>query len=79
MSQGGCPEGNPKWDPAIFDELVKEIDQGGRYWSVPLMQQWIKEHCQEDIPESTIWYHVTHLGYSHKSARPHPYPGDPAK
>ncbi len=32
MSKGGRPEGNPKWDISIFNELVTEIDKGG-YWS----------------------------------------------
>jgi transposase len=76
FSKGGRPEGNPKWDTKVFDALVKEIDKGGQYWSVPLMQAWIKEHKQQEIPESTIEYHLTLLKYSHKSARPHPYKGD---
>ena len=65
-----------KWDQSIFDDLVKEIDKGGRYWSIPLMQKWLKEHKKQDIPESTVWYHLNRLNYSHKSARPHPYRGD---
>jgi transposase len=79
MSKGGRPEGNPKWDASIFDDLVKEIDKGGRYWSVPLMVEWIKKHKHEDIPENTVWYHVTGLNYSYKSARPHPYKGSAEK
>ncbi len=79
MSKGGRPEGNPKWDTKIFDALAKEIDKGGRYWSVPLMQQWIKEHFKKDVPGNTVWYHVTNLDYSYKSARPHPYKGDALK
>ena len=79
MSKGGRPEGNPTWDRAIFDELIKEIDKGGRYWSVPLMHEWIKEKYKKEIPENTVWYHVTGLDYTYKSARPHPMQGDTAK
>jgi transposase len=79
MNNGGRPEGNPKWDPLIFDALTKELDKGGRYWSIPLMQQWIKEKFQKDIPANTVWYHVTGQDYSYKSARPHPYRGDAEK
>lgn len=79
MSKGGRPEGNPTWDTAIFDALTKEIDKGGRYWSVPLMQEWIKEKYHKEIPENTVWYHMTDLDYTYKSARPHPMKGDLAK
>lgn len=79
MSKGGRPEGNPTWDTAIFDALIKEIDKGGRYWSVPLMQEWITEKYEKEIPENTVWYHVTGLDYTYKSARPHPMKGDTAK
>jgi transposase len=76
MSKGGRPEGNPKWNTALFDNLVKEIDKGGRYWSIPLMVEWLKEHYKENVPENTVWYHLKRLNYSHKSARPHPYKGN---
>ena len=79
MSKGGRLEGNPKWDRSIFDALVHEIDRKKGYWSVPLMQQWIKHQYRQDIPENTVWYHVTGLNYSYKSARPHPYKGDREK
>ena len=75
-NKGGRPGGNPKWDAKIFDALTEEIDKGGRYWSVPIMQEWIKENYKKDIPENTVWYHVTGLDYSYKSARPHPYRGN---
>ena len=73
---GGRPHGNPKWDVSIFEDLGKEIEKGGKYWSVPLMVEWIKKKYQKDIPKNTVWYHVTDLDYSYKSARPHPYKGD---
>ncbi len=76
MPIGGRPEGNPKWKRAPFDELAKEIGKGGRYWSVPLMREWIKEKYKIEIPENTVWYHIRHLHYSFKSARPHPYQGN---
>lgn len=77
-SKGGRPEGNRVWDTAIFDDLTKEIDKGG-YWSVPRMQEWIKAHHQKEIPEQTVWYRVDKLGYSYKSARPHPTQGNKEK
>jgi transposase len=76
FSKGGRPEGNPVWDTSIFNALVAEIDKGGRYWSVPLMQEWITQNYQKEIPESTVWYHIRGLDYSCKSARPHPYQGE---
>lgn len=72
----GRQGGNPKWDTTIWGALTKEIDKGGRYWSVPLMQEWIKETYKKEIPENTVWYHVRDLHYSFKSARPHPYQGN---
>lgn len=79
MSKGGRPKGNHIWDDSIFDDLVKEVDKGGRYWSIPLMQDWLKEHKDKEVPESTVWYHLKRRNYSHKSARPHPYKGDKEK
>ncbi len=76
LSKGGRPKGNQRWDQTIFDDLVKEIDKGGRYWSIPLMVAWLQEHHKKEVPESTVWYHIDRLNYSHKSARPHPYKGD---
>ena len=67
------------WDTRIFDDLTKEIDKGGRYWSIPLMCAWIKDHKKTDIPENTVWYRMADLKYSYKSARPHPYKGDTEK
>ena len=75
LGAGGRPEGNPKWDAKPFEELAKEIDKGG-YWSIPRMQEWLTEHHQKDIPEQTVWYRMDQLGYSYKSARPHPMQGN---
>jgi transposase len=75
FSKGGRPEGNPKWNSAPFNALAKEIDNGG-YWSIPRMQEWLKEHHNLTIPEQTIWYRMDRLNYSYKSARPHPVKGD---
>ena len=77
-NKGGRPEGNPKWDTTLFDDLAKEIDKGG-YWSIPRMQEWLKEHHHKDIPEQTVWYRMDRLKYSYKSARPHPMQGNREK
>lgn len=74
LSAGGRPEGNPKWDASVFEDLAAEIDKGG-YWSIPRMQEWLREHHQKDIPEQTVWYRMHQLNYSYKSARPHPTEG----
>jgi len=74
--RSGRKEGNPKWDKQIFNELVKEIDSTEQYWSVPLMNAWIKENYKQDIPDTTILYHLNKLGYSYTSSRPHPYKGN---
>lgn len=79
MSMGGRPKGQTKWDGGIFEALVKEIDQGKKYWSIPLMQAWIKEKYTQDIPEQTVWYRLHRLKYSYKSARPHPFQGNAEK
>jgi transposase len=76
VSKGGRPEGNPKWNKKIFDDLVKEIDKQDKYWSVPIMMSWIKKKKGKDIPYNTVWYHMKDLNYSNKSARPHPYLGN---
>lgn len=74
-NKGGRPEGNPKWDAALFEVLAQEIDKGG-YWSIPKMQEWLRIHHQKDIPEQTVWYRMDKLDYSYKSARPHPAQGN---
>ena len=79
VSKGGRSEGNPKWNTKIFYDLVKEIDKQDRYWSVPIMMEWIKKKKKKDIPYNTVWYHLKNLNYSYKSARPHPYLGDRKK
>lgn len=77
-NKGGRPEGNPKWDKELFEDLAKEIDKGG-YWSVPRMQEWLKKKKKQDIPEQTVWYRMDQLSYSYKSARPHPVQGNKEK
>ena len=78
MSKGGRPEGNQIWAAKIFEDLAKEIDKGG-YWSIPRMQEWIKERHKKEIPEQTVWYRMDKLNYSYKGARPHPVQGDREK
>jgi hypothetical protein len=43
------------------------------------MQKWIYEEEKKDIPESTLCYRITQIGYSNKSSRPYPYKGDKEK
>lgn len=75
----GRPKGKEKWKNEIFEKLTKEIDKSDKYWSVRLMCKWIKKEEKEDVPESTVWYRVTQIGYSNKSSRPYPYKGDKEK
>lgn len=75
-NKGGRPEGNPKWDLAIWEALGKNIKTTGGYWSIPKMQEWITATYHQNIPEQTVWYHLDQLGFSYKSARPHPYQGN---
>ena len=77
--KAGRPRGKTKWDNNIFEKLTKEIDKADKYWSIPLMQDWLKEKEDTKIPLSTLWYRVTQLGYSHKSSRPYPYKGNKEK
>jgi transposase len=76
---GGRPKGSGLvWTDDCFTALGKEIDKGG-YWSIPRMQEWLREHHQKDIPEQTVWYRMDKLKYSYKSARPHPVQGNREK
>lgn len=77
-NKGGRPEGNPKWDAALFQALAGEITKGG-YWSIPRMQEWLTKHHAVNIPEQTVWYRMDQLNYSYKSARPHPMQGNREK
>ena len=77
-NKGGRPEGNPKWDTAIFTDLAKEVEKGG-YWSIPRMQEWLTKHKKKRVPEQTVWYRMDQLGYSYKSARPSPIGGSTEK
>lgn len=70
----GRPEGNPKWDSSVFNDLAREIDKGG-YWSIPKMQEWLAVEKRVNIPEQTVWYRMDQLHYSYKSARPRPMSG----
>ena len=73
---GGRPKGSARWSDDIFQRLVAAIDQEGGYWSIPRMQGWLKEHAEHIVPLVTIWYRVSALGYSYKSARPVPEKGN---
>jgi transposase len=78
-NNGGRKEGNPKWDQEIFENLVLEIQKQDKYWSIPLMIEWIHKQYKKTIPEQTIWYQLDKRGYSYKSSRPHPYLGNKEK
>ena len=65
--RSGREEGNPKWDKQIFNKLVEKIDSTEQYWSAPIMNQWIQENYKQDIPHTTILYHLNKLGYSYTS------------
>ena len=79
-NKGGRSEGNPKWDIQIFEDLKKEIHKQEKYWSIPKMVTWIIDNKKQEIPESTVWYHMTtSLHMSYKSARPHPLLGNRQK
>ena len=75
-NKGGRREGNPTWDSSIFMGLSEHLRTTGGYWSIPKMQEWIENKYKKAIPEQTVWYHLNKLGFSYKSARPHPYKGD---
>jgi len=74
--ESGRKNGNPKWDKKIFEDLFEKLDEMEEYWSVPKMQKWIKEEYKQDIPASTIEYHLHKSNYSWKTNRPSPYKGD---
>lgn len=79
-NKGGRLEGNPVWDSQIFDKLVAEIDKQDKYWSIPIMQEWILKNYKETVPEQTVWYRMNKMnGMSYKSSRSHPYKGDKEK
>jgi transposase len=77
-NKGGRPKGSTVWKDDMFTDLAKAIDTGG-YWSIPRMQEWLKEHKDTYIPEQTVWYRMDQLKYSYKSARPHPMQGNKEK
>lgn len=74
--KGGRPPGNLKWNQDWFDALARHIKETKEYWSLPKMSEWIKANYTAEIPENTIWYHITSLNLSYKSARPHPQKGN---
>ena len=76
---GGRPKGSKKWDDAPFRHLARAINNHDQYWSIPLMIKWLEEHEKITVPQSTVWYRMLQIGYSHKSSRPFPYKGDPEK
>jgi len=76
VSKGGRPDGNPKWDDAIFEALFAKLDVMEEFFSVPKMAAWIESEYGVNIPERTIHARLKVGGYSFKSSRPNPYKGD---
>ena len=79
VSRGGRPKGNLKWDKVIFERLAEEVRKSKKCWSLKIMQEWIERKDKKLVPITTIWYHMTILGFSYTSLRPHPYLGDKKK
>lgn len=75
IKRNGGNHNKSKINPEHLDALKAEIDQQDRYWSIPLMQAWLQEHCGISIPAETLRYQMSKR-YSYKSGRPAPDKGD---
>ena len=62
--QAGRKEGNPKYDDKIFEDLLETIRKDHFNWSVYQMKSHIRETFGLEIPESTIYYRMSKMGYS---------------
>jgi transposase len=65
--QAGRKEGNPKYDDTIFHKLIATLKAQETPWSVYQMQNHIKHTYNIEIPESTIYYRLSKMGYSKKA------------
>lgn len=65
--QAGRKEGNPKYDDSIFQKLIETLKNQETPWSVYQMQRHIKNTYHIEIPESTIYYRLSKMGYSKKA------------
>lgn len=59
-----------KWENMPFENLTKAINANSQYWSIRLMTEWLAENEKITIPESTVWYRVTQIGYLYSSVAP---------
>ncbi|GHS88951.1 hypothetical protein FACS189487_08250 [Campylobacterota bacterium] len=67
--RAGRKEGNPKYDGAIFSELVRVLENNREDWSVYKMQDFIREQHEVTVPESTIYYRIAKLGFGKRSRK----------
>ncbi|MCV6609077.1 MAG: helix-turn-helix domain-containing protein [Campylobacterales bacterium] len=65
--QAGRKEGNPKYDDSIFQKLIETLKSQETPWSVYQMQNHIRHTYNIEIPESTIYYRLSKMGYSKKA------------
>ncbi len=65
--QAGRKEGNPKYDNEIFSKLMETLKRQNSPWSVYQMQKHIKNNYGIEIPESTIYYRLSKMGYNKKA------------
>ncbi len=63
----GRKEGNPKYDDSIFTKLIETLQSQKTPWSVYQMQNHIKHTYHIEIPESTIYYRLSKMGYNKKA------------
>lgn len=66
--RAGRKEGNPKYEDGIFEDLVKKLEHNN-LWSVYNMQEYLKKTHKVVVPESTIYYRISKLGYSLRKSR----------
>lgn len=65
--QAGRKEGNPKYNNEIFSKLMVTLKEQHSPWSVYQMQKHIKNTFGIEIPESTIYYRLSKMGYNKKA------------
>lgn len=64
--KAGRKEGNPKYDNLIFKDLINAL-KTHESWSTQDMKEYIKNKAGLEIPESTIYYRLSKLGYSKRA------------
>lgn len=66
--RAGRKEGNPKYENEIFEDLIKKLEKNSS-WSVYKMQDYLEKTHKVTVPESTIYYRISKLGYSLRKAK----------